>query len=470
MYRQTYSYLILVLALLMYVGYSLSILHNGHNWGGDFALYISQAQAMLQGTTEQLKQASNLSCEWSYYRMNPDLYPPTFPLMLTPVLAAVGLNFWALKLVSILAYCGVLIAVYCTFKPVVSAQNLSVILGLLASSAVMILFNNNILADVPLMAFSWILIGVDTRMSEAYGYKKNVILALCMVLVYTTKALSISLIAAWFVKELVQLGDSVSERKTLLFKITLTAVLWGVGVMLIQWVYPYSNSGYASQAQTLSLQTILDNLAYYKQIPDWFLYHSNAFVWISLPFVFTGLIIPTPNALFYKLGILFHLILLIIWPFQEGLRFLFHLIPFYFYFGVVGASYLAQLVAHRFNVYKVKYFPLVFWSYLIGYGVYQVQKVVNDPPSSANEIGTPEAIGLFQFVKQHTTPQQRFIFFKPNVLRLLAQRESYYLLEATSIQSSGATWWIYKHGDTPSDTAGLHCVYTNAAFSVFKLR
>ena len=72
-------------------------LTTGHDWGGDFALYLNQAQALNQGELSALYQSNHFTVEKSDRLIGPYLYPMGYPLLLSPVIALIGLNFYWLK-------------------------------------------------------------------------------------------------------------------------------------------------------------------------------------------------------------------------------------------------------------------------------------------------------------------------------------------------------------------------------------
>ena len=109
------------------------------------------------------------------------------------------------------------------------------------------------------------------------------------------------------------------------------------------------------------------------------------------------------------------------------------------------------------------------WVVIVVYSSIQLNVKLKANNESDNEIGSADAVKLMQFVNEHTMTSDKFVFFKPNVLRLLTNRESFYLLNKEEIINSGANWWIYKHGDLPADTSGLQMFFTNKTFTVFKL-
>lgn len=245
---------------------------------------------------------------------------------------------------------------------------------------------------------------------------------------------------------------------------------FGLLYAIVAYYYPYSGGGYGAQLTTLSYDSVISNITYYSAIPKWILYHSNWFVFLTLPACMGGLVYVYKQHVFDVYLVLIHMALLIIWPFQEGLRFLFFLVPYYFYFSFWGYQWFFKLTEERFTSAKISYLKYSIWVIIVGYSVIQLQQYALVIKKEVSEIDTPEAKGLFEFVQHHTTPNSQFVFFKPNVLRLFAKRESFYLLERRAIEQSPAQWWIYKHGDFPADTSGLLPAYINKDFTVFKVK
>ena len=456
----------LVLAMLVYLGLTCSYIDNGHNWGGDFALYISQSKALLVGQTDQLYLASKSSCEHSYYRMNPDLYPPGFPVLLAPVYALFGLNFLFLKGVVIFCFLGSLLLIYTLFKIIAGKIEAIITVSLLGASTVFVQHSNYILADIPAML--WVLLGLYLQVklpnkTIKQVYLKQVVLAFVCVLAYQTKALSIVLFITLFFYQVVQLFTQLSVKSILILVLTFISIN-----ALFVLLYPHAGGGYDAQASTISWQTIQANLQYYKYAPKWFLYNSNLWLWLTLPMLILGIIIHYKTHFIYVLFMFIQLSVLVVWPFQEGVRFILVLIPFYFLFAMLGYRFLAnKLIAP--HVYKLHAHYVVFVA-ILAYSLFASYQLVAKQKGSQNEIGSADAKALFTFVDSHTKSTDKLIFFKPNVLRLLAQRESVYLLERNAIAMSKADWWIYKHGDMPADTTGLQPVFTNGTFTVFKLK
>ena len=85
------QYIIVVLSLtpLFFIN-----IKSTHDWGDDFAMYISQAKCIIEGRPQ-------IDNGFIYNKNNPELSPAVFnggyPLLLCPVIAIYGVNFVALN-------------------------------------------------------------------------------------------------------------------------------------------------------------------------------------------------------------------------------------------------------------------------------------------------------------------------------------------------------------------------------------
>ena len=75
-----------VLIVLVAV-FHLTTLRSGHDWGGDFALYILHGQNIVEG--DPYAQTPYIYNPY-YPELSPRAYPPVYPLMLAPLWAAYG--------------------------------------------------------------------------------------------------------------------------------------------------------------------------------------------------------------------------------------------------------------------------------------------------------------------------------------------------------------------------------------------
>ena len=76
-------------------------IQHGHDWGGDFSMYIAQAQAILNNSTQELFEGNTFTIQNSDITIGPYLYPLGFPLIITPVIHFFGTHFYLLKLITL---------------------------------------------------------------------------------------------------------------------------------------------------------------------------------------------------------------------------------------------------------------------------------------------------------------------------------------------------------------------------------
>ncbi len=117
-----------------------------------------------------------------------------------------------------------------------------------------------------------------------------------------------------------------------------------------------------------------------------------------------------------------------------------------------------------YKLHFMVFYVIIFYSIFIAFSNQTLYKTQD------NEIMSNEAKELFEFVNTKTKYTDKFIFFKPNVLRLICNRESIYVLNTNAISSSNANYWIYKQGNKLADTTGLKIMFNNNEFLVFKLK
>ncbi len=452
---------------------TLSVLNPGHDWGGDFALYISQAQAIVEGGTETLFEASKASCQGSYMRMNPDVYPVGYPLMLAPIYKYFGMNFIAFKLLTLICFLILMLTLVFYFIEALGYVEAIIILGLVATSNYFIKFSNNILADIPSMMFVWLGIFFFSRLKESDVKKiiiKYSILSAILVCAYQTKTLSISVAGAFILHDFIRYFQRKIGFKILFLKMFVFLSIFLSINVLIHLNYPSSSSGYLAQLLPINPKSILDNISYYTDSLNWFLYNSNFFIFLTTPFMFWGMYLSINRNLVLTLITLLHFILLLIWPFQQGLRFIFLLIPIYFYFFCLGSSFFFEAFAEKYKTAKIINFRYSVLWVLLFFSIFNTLNQAHSGNLTPNDIQSNGSIELFDFIKSNTKQTDKFIFFKPNVLRLICQRESVYLLDSKKIKDMHSAYWIHNKNEHLSDTSGLKMVFNNANFIVFLIK
>lgn len=85
------------------VAIMLATHRSGHWWGDDWALYIRQAQSLIDGNPGEVTADNRFTTESSLGApFSPPLYPWGFPIVLVPFVAVVGVDIDALHVVPVL--------------------------------------------------------------------------------------------------------------------------------------------------------------------------------------------------------------------------------------------------------------------------------------------------------------------------------------------------------------------------------
>ena len=104
--------IIIVISGLLMIGN----LTTGHDWGGDFAGYIMQARSLAEGTLDAFIEANRFAVEQSSITIGPVAYPWGYPLLLSPLYAAFGLDMFALKMIGVLCCLLLLLLLWIGFR------------------------------------------------------------------------------------------------------------------------------------------------------------------------------------------------------------------------------------------------------------------------------------------------------------------------------------------------------------------
>jgi len=109
--------LALLAVLVLVVGLHAALLRPGHGWSDDFAMYLAHAQNLATG--RPYGDTGYSANPWAV--PGPGTYPPVYPLLITPLVAAWGLDLQALKLLDLLLFGGALAAGHALLRPRVGA-------------------------------------------------------------------------------------------------------------------------------------------------------------------------------------------------------------------------------------------------------------------------------------------------------------------------------------------------------------
>jgi hypothetical protein len=164
---------------------------------------------------------------------------------------------------------------------------------------------------------------------------------------------------------------------------------------------------------------------------------------------------------------MFTFCILLVWPFQQGLRFLINLVPFFIFFSLKGflkfTSSINLIFLYKFVVIVVILFSL---NTLI-----TLSLNANYKDSSQNTPYETAAKEMFSFIKIHTKKTDLISFVKPRAMLLFTGRDtklpSYNILSDREI-----AYFVFYNNDDLIEKNNLkklyNLVFENKKFRIYK--
>jgi len=152
-----------VVVILLAGLFCLATIREGHDWGGDFSMYILQAKGLVEGLGFG---DTGFILNPNYPRV-PEFYPPVLPFFLAPVYALFGLNLVAMKAAIVLFFTAGLFMVYLTLKDRLAPGYLAALVAVVGFSPVFWEFKDQVLSDIPFFFFAYLTLYAAGRMARA---------------------------------------------------------------------------------------------------------------------------------------------------------------------------------------------------------------------------------------------------------------------------------------------------------------
>jgi hypothetical protein len=492
-------------------------LNNGHDWGGDFSQYIMQARSITEGKLLEFIEANRFTMlQSSYPPVAPVAYPWGFPVLLAPVYAAFGNSVIALKSIGAIFFVLFLFCLFIGFRKYHSPFAVLFLVCLFALNPYFLWHLNQILSDMPFLVFSTVavlLMGelIITRRRFVSSAWDNFFLGAVIFAAYSIRTTGILLILTLGITQLISLGQRISRSETTntswpvilsglvsSHRISLSGCLVGFlpyasffGLSLL-WsaLLPDGSLSYVNYLGGISVSSVADNLIYNVKLPALFFSGPESkllflvglvFHVLSLPCVFRGLIRRYRTDYHITVYVILTLLLCIIVPFKQGLRYLFPVLPFYLSFMLTGLEGLERdstsgikSLRKIANLAFVSLFIL--WLGILSRSSY-INIVANREVSSGPFAATSR--GMFAFITENVEPESTVIFFKPTVMRMMTGRQSIWINKTEEL-GRGDYLCLYRTNreDQVSPavvreylTQGMaQLVYENADFRVYRLK
>lgn len=467
---------VIVILIILSTVLNLSSFENGHNWGGDFSAYIKQSQTIYNKTFAQL----NSNIQQTDYILN---YPWGYPLLLTPIISFFDVNINILKAYN---YCFLIISFCFIFLYFKNDNKYFVLLTimLISISPFFWEFKNNILSDFANLLFVYISLYF---ISEIYDKNKisfyniqYILLGVILFLTFNMRSQSIILIPTLAVFQLYTLKKQIFKSSNVI-KIILPYIAFLSCFILSKFInLVKAPTPYSIQFDFSIIKTIQDNIYYsisiWKELFDEVAFISQiseVIIGIFLLLFMIGILSDLKSNFLSIAFFLLSFLLILMWPYQQGLRFFIPLIPIFFYFSIKG---LFELLNKFYSKYHKAIFHIIIGLvvvaslksiFIFSINIYKDNKIVQGPYEL-------ESIEMFNYIKKNTKETDKIAFFKPRVMLLYSDRNS--VIVDYTYKINKANYLVYYKVPT-SDQIGLDSLqmlkldicFENKNFKVFKL-
>ncbi len=420
----------LILLLLMAIPLFFINIRNNHDWGGDFAMYLAQAQNIASG---QPSHQSLYIFNESAPVYGPPSYPPGFPLLLSPVVGVFGLNFEMLMRFQSfwLALLGFLSFLFFRRH---SSQWPALLLSLIIMYHPWSLnFKSEIMSDIPfaVMMLASIMLIQQKKRSSFSMIAAGFLMGFAMI----TRSIGFVLPLALAGAVLIDIKNT--RIKNLKIKKYRPEIQAFAACMLTFTLFNFiifpapssSSSSYLLfSGETFTFKGIMTGLSHYSYTLHrhfWLLPGDEALtlnVILSSLFILAlilGIILKIKKKTeFSDIVFLLYLGVIIFYPYRHGgFRFLLPLFPFlmaYFFYGLTAINGLISLKKHIINVIILLVF-LISCKPGISKIIERQDKIFEGPQKdSAKE--------AFAYIRNNTKENEPISFIRPRVLALFTNR------------------------------------------------
>jgi hypothetical protein len=404
-----------------------STLTRGHQWGDDFAWYIVQAKTILRGTTDEFMEQSAFTNRQSTTHVGPLAYPWGYPLILAPVYAVKGISPLALKLPALFFYAGFLVCFYLLMRDRLTQTESLLAVSLFAFNPLLLQFLDQILSDIPFLFFSTLSLLLMTGAGKRSLLHDGMIGA---AIFFTTflRVTGILLLACFLIVEFFRLLANRRDRWTVLEIIKGSSVVCFVFIFL--WIanllwFPSGGESYLSQYAQL-LETARAFLPAYFNVFRYFFGDTQAWKYLYFLLLIFFLVGAWNRwrqepifILFFGLWIMVH----ITYPYWQGPRYVFPLLPIFIYFIFQGMKFLIARLPEKYHPAGQ---AAVYGFWMLIAGIFLVQSSLTAYANLQNNRAIngpfdPYSMEVYTYIKEKTPPGSVVIFFKPRVMVMMTE-------------------------------------------------
>lgn len=417
--------LLLIISLSALIG--AGTLRRGHEWGDDWAWYVLQARSIVEGTTDEFIAISDFTNYQSTSHLGPLAYPWGYPLILVPFYVLNGISPMTLKIPGLIFYAGFLLVLYLFASSRFTRTGSLLFVSLFAFNPMLIEFLDYILSDIPFLFFSTLTLYLVTREGQR-GWMHYASIGAAIFFTTFLRATGLLLLACFLAVEFFKLLARRKDREFVkrivvnsFIVCAAFALLWSANAL----VFPGGGESYLSQYKNLTVDLVKGFIgAYFKVFGGFFgsgAWAHQYLYYFVLVFALLGAWIRRKNEPFFLWFFAVWMLVHITYPYWQGARYIFPLLPIFIYFAFQGMKFAVGKLSEKYQP-AGQWFFYGFWLALVGYflwvsgtsayGNVQTGRQINGPFD-------PYSMEVYDWVERKTPPDSVLIFYKARAMRLM---------------------------------------------------
>jgi hypothetical protein len=449
-----------ILILSIGILYFLTM-RNDHDWGGDFALYLSQAKSLVE---LNYWDYSGISRSYGNF-----LEPWGYPLLLAPVIFLFGINVVMLKIATSLFFILSLIVIFLLFNKKISNAYLLLLILVIGLNPNFFSFKEQILPDFPFL-FSillsiYLIQKVVVQRDPFVNYPVSyVIISFSIFSSFLIRYPGIILVLVLLLTEIISIliaknnGTPSDQLKPSYACMVLPYFIFVALFIIHFYIFPVvsllsrsSNMFNVSMIANFQSYVIFIINTYIPGFFQFFVYNGNIqtailIYAISLILFLIGIVILIKTDFLYVIFIACYSAIIISYTYFEY-RYIFPIIPFYLYFCLIGLIWFSKQFTQKIGWkrdYLISISVLILLIILSVSGISYTYNNYTVHDFSQTNFGPDQKENqeIFNYIETHTTSKDAVIFFKPSVMKLYSGRNSTTVHDYNSIINGDYKYFI----------------------------
>jgi len=351
-------------------------LTKGHDWGDDFASYIMQARSIVEGTERAFVEANRFTVERSTRMVGPAAAPWGTPVLLAPLYRAFGANMLGLKSLNVACYLLFLVTLAIGLRKRHPFPFLALLVFFFAFNPAFLSYIDGVLSDIPFLLISTVCVFFIGRVAVERRPLVNpaldgVLLGALLAAAFSIRTNGILLVATLAAAHVIAIWRSMRGRaaggapsgsdvahvapafRTSWRGALIDCIPYIVFIVLaLVWdaAFPKGGTTNTRYLESTSLATVLRHVRSYGKIPsDFFAGVPGPRIvhFVFVPFLLAGMYRSIRAEYHILLYIALNAVLLLVWPYTQGLRYVVPLMPFYIHYLFIGIRWAVEAIGGR---------------------------------------------------------------------------------------------------------------------------